>query len=106
MLKHVSVVRSTTYLGSMDFKTAFDEARPRHVAKIVEGYNAHGWIAALLREIADLDGNDVFECVESKFAFDRCLRQGGVEAHCDRRWPTSSWQMLKGCGQGKEWELF
>ena len=33
MLKHGSVVRPTMYLAIMDIKTAFDEARPRHVAK-------------------------------------------------------------------------
>ena len=36
MLRHGSVVRSTMYMASMDIKTAFDESRPRHVAKIME----------------------------------------------------------------------
>ena len=34
MWRHGSVVRSTMYLANMDIKTAFDEARPRHVGKI------------------------------------------------------------------------
>ena len=36
ILKHGSVVRPTMYLASLDIKTAFDEARLRHVAKITE----------------------------------------------------------------------
>ena len=50
MLRHGSVVRTTMYLASMDIKTAFDEARPRHVAKIMENHATHGWlISALFR---------------------------------------------------------
>ena len=64
-----------------DIKTAFDEARPRHVAKIMESHNTHGWIvSALLREMSGLEGQAMFKCVESKFSFNRCLRQGSVEA--------------------------
>ena len=33
MLRHGSVVRPTMSFASMDIKAAFDEARPRHVAK-------------------------------------------------------------------------
>ena len=39
MLMHGSVVRSTMYLASMDIKTVFDEARPRHAAKIMENHD-------------------------------------------------------------------
>ena len=57
MLRHGSVVRPTMYLASMDIKTAFDVARPRHVAKIMESHDTHGWlIAALLREMSGLEG--------------------------------------------------
>ena len=50
------MVRPTMYLVSMDTKTAFDEARPRHVAKIMESHNTHGWnVSALLREMAGLE---------------------------------------------------
>ena len=45
----------------------------------------------------------MFECVESKFSFDRCLRQESVEAP---RWPCSYWQTWKKYGSGKEWEFF
>ena len=75
MLRHVSVGRPTMYLASMHVKTAFDEARPRHVAKIMENQETHGWlIAALLREMSGLEGKAMFECVESSFVLNRCLR--------------------------------
>ena len=35
MIKHGSVVRPTMYLASMDIKTAFDVARPNHIAQIM-----------------------------------------------------------------------
>ena len=34
------------YVASMDIKTAFDEAKPKHVAKIWDDHNAHGWLIA------------------------------------------------------------
>ena len=47
--------------ASLDIKTAFDEAKPKHVAKISDGHNTHGWlIAALLREIATSASIDVY----------------------------------------------
>ena len=53
MIKHGSVIRPTLYMASLDVKIAFDEARPRHVAQIMEDHNIPGWIiAALLREMA------------------------------------------------------
>ena len=77
MLRHGSVVRPTMCLASMDIKTAFDKARPRHVAQIMEDHNTHGWIiSALLREMCGLESQAMFECVESNFSFARCLRQG------------------------------
>ena len=43
------------YLASMDIKTAFDVARPKHIARIMEDHNVRGWIiAALSREMAGL----------------------------------------------------
>ena len=80
-MRHGSVIRRTMYLESMDIKTAFDVARPEHIAKIMDDHDVHGWIiAALLREMAGLEGLAMFECVESKFSFARCIRQGSVEA--------------------------
>ena len=70
VMKHQTVVRPTMYMASLDIKTAFDEAKPKHVAKIMDSHNTHGWIiAALLREMSGLSGKAMFECVESSFAF-------------------------------------
>ena len=42
------------FMGSLDSKTAFDEAQPRHVASIMEGHGIHGLIiSAFLREMTD-----------------------------------------------------
>ena len=60
-MKHGAVVRPTMYLASLDIKTAFDEAKPKHVAKILDGHNTHGWlIAAHLREMSGLSGKATF----------------------------------------------
>ena len=73
-----SVVRSTMYMASMDIKTAFDEARPRHVAKIMENHDTRDWLFAAM--LTGLESKAMFECVESSFVFNRCLRQGSAEA--------------------------
>ena len=81
MSKHGSVIRPTMFMASLDIKSAIDEARPRHLARILESHNIHGWlISALLREMSGLEGGSMFECVESSFTFNPCLRQGSVEA--------------------------
>ena len=49
-LKHGSVIRPTLCLASLDIKTAFDEARPRHVAKSTENHYRHGWLIAASSE--------------------------------------------------------
>ena len=62
MLRHGSVVRTTIFLASLDIQTAFDEAKPRHVAKMMESHNTRGWIvSALLREMSGSDGQAMFE---------------------------------------------
>ena len=54
-MSHGSVIRPTMYLASMDTNTAFDVARPKHIAKIMGDHDVHGWIvAASLREMAGL----------------------------------------------------
>ena len=45
---HGTVVRPTMYLASLDIKTAFDEAKAKHVAKIMENHNTRGWLIAAL----------------------------------------------------------
>ena len=88
VMRHGTVARPTMYLASLDIKTAFDEAKPKHVARIMDNHNTHGWIiAALLREMSRLSGMATFECVESSSVFNRCLRQRSVEA-------PSLWQKM------------
>ena len=81
MMRHSNVKRPTMYLANMDIKTAFDVARPKHIAKIMQDHDVHGWIfhgwiiAALLREMAGfLERLAYFESVESTFPFARCIR--------------------------------
>ena len=55
--------RTTNYdvHGSMDTKTAFDVARPRHIATILGEQGTHGWISvAVLREVGSLKGQTAF----------------------------------------------
>ena len=67
--------------------------RPRHIARIMESHNIHRWlIAADLREMSGLEGKATFECVERSFNFNRCLRQGSVEA--PRLWQMMAAQLL------------
>ena len=69
------------YIASMDIKTAFDVARPKHIANIRRDHDTHGWItASLLREMGGLEGHATMEHVESKFKFRRWIRQRSVGA--------------------------
>ena len=62
-------------------KTAFYEAGRRHVAKIMENHDTHGWlIAGLLREMLELEGKAMFECVESDF----CAREASKLHFCGK----------------------
>ena len=91
MMRHGSVKRPTMYLANMDIKTAFDVARPKHIERMIEDHDVHGWIiAALLRQMAGLEGQDTFvECVEAP-----------------RLWQKMAMQILSKVnkyGQRKEW---
>ena len=56
----------------MDIMAVFDVARPKHIAKIMGDQDVHGWItAALLREMAGLEGQATFEYVDSIFPLTR-----------------------------------
>ena len=69
------------YWASVDIKTVFDVARPKHIAKILGDQDVHGLItAAVLREVAGLDGQATFKYVDSTFPLTRCIRQGSVES--------------------------
>ena len=64
-MKHGTVVRPTMYLASLDIKTAFDGAKPKHVARFfLNGHNTHGWLIAALPRETSLSGKATFECVE------------------------------------------
>ena len=57
------------YVASMDIKTAVDVA--------MDSQDTHERImAALLREMANLDGKAAFESVKRSFPFTKCIRQG------------------------------
>ena len=45
-MEHGTAVRPTMYLASLDIKTAFDEAKKKHVAKISDSHKMHGWLIA------------------------------------------------------------
>ena len=63
--------------------------------------HVHGWITAgLPREIAALEGRALFEHVESKFQFTRCIRQESVEA--PRLWLKMVMQIV--WNVKKEWK--
>ena len=81
VLRHGTVVRPSKYVASLDIKTAFDDAKPKHVAQILDSHNTHGLlIAPLLREMSEQASKAMFDCMESCFSFNRCLRQGSVAA--------------------------
>ena len=66
------------YVASMNVETAFDVARPKHMAKRVGDQHVHGWtVAASLREMG-LEGQATFENVECTFHFTRCVRKVNV----------------------------
>ena len=78
--KHGSDHKPTMYVAGMDIQTV-DGARLKHITQVLEDENVHGWrIAALIREMAGLEGEANFESVENKFPFTKCVRQGSVEA--------------------------
>ena len=103
MLRHGSVVRSTMFLANMDIKTVFDEARPRHVAEIMENHEMHGWlIAAPLREMSGLGGEAMRgERIRLQSVFAPGKRRSSTfvaeNCHSDFR------LMWKKNGQRKEW---
>ena len=92
-------------VASMDIKTAFRVARPKHIANIMDSRNIHGWIvAALLRKMAHVEGKADFEGVECSFPFTRCIRQGSVEVL--RLWLKMATQILWNVeygGRGRWW---
>ena len=67
-------------IASMETKTVFDVARPKHIAKILKK-DTHDWISAALQsEMGSLQRQATFENVEKSFSVTRCIRHGSVEA--------------------------
>ena len=65
-----------------------DVSWPKHVANIMEKQGIHGWlISNLLREMSGLQGRATFKEDDTSFEFNRCLRQGSIEA-------PKLWQMM------------
>ena len=90
MLRHGSVVRPTMCLASLDIKTAFGEARPRHLAQIVESHDTHGWIncGPLAR---DVRVGGTRRCSNALRATSPSIDVSAKEASklpdCGKRWP-------------------
>ena len=89
-MRHGSVIRPTMYLASMDTETAFDVARPKHIAKIMGDHDVHGWIvAASLREMAGLEGQGKFESVESTVSVLKIATQ--ILGNVEPEWVKKKW---------------
>ena len=80
MMEPGSAARPTLHKASLDIKTAFDEAKPKHVAQIMDSQNTHGWLtAALLREMLGLEGKAMFWMRGEQFRFQPVLSTGERE---------------------------
>ena len=72
---------NTTFMASLDVKTALDVPKPSVVSKIPTSTRVHGHqTAALLAEMQDVRGSACFENSKTEFRYSRCIRQGCVEA--------------------------
>ena len=93
-MRHGSVTRPTFVLGQHGHQDGLRRGKDqKHIANTVGDHEVHGWIiAALLGEMAGLEGQATVESVESKFSFARCIRQGSVEAL--RLWLKMAMQIL------------
>ena len=78
------------------------QAKAKHVAKILDDHNTHRWQnAAFLRKMSGLPSTASFESVESRFSFNKCLRQGSVET--PRLWQKMTSQIL--ANMEEEWMM-
>ena len=90
----------------MDIKTAFDVARPKHIATVMRNQNVHGWItAASLREMAGWKRSGYLrECreqvpVSRAASARRVLKLLG----CGSKWQCRTCGTLKKSGRGQVW---
>ena len=91
---------TTMYLASMDIKTVFDVARPKHIVNFfLRSRRSRMDYSGFLHEVASLEGQATFEYVDSIFLFTRCLRQGSVEAP----WPWVNMTMQILSNVDPEW---
>ena len=70
----------------------------QHFQVMVTNLLQKHYFAALLRELAGLQGQVMFECVESTISLARCLRIGSVEA--PRSWQKMAMQILAKVEEG------
>ena len=93
------------FLASLDIKTAFDEARPMHIAKFMESHNIRGWlIAALLREMW---GSKERPCSTVSKALsdsiDVCAKEASKLTDCGKWWSPNTLPLWKESGNRKTW---
>ena len=80
---HGSEMGPTMYLASMEIKTVFDVARPKHFSQNMVDQEVHGWVtAALLREMVGLEGQASFAHVHSSVRRALKLSSCGSELQC------------------------
>ena len=79
--------KTNTVLGELGYQD-FDEARPKHAAKIMDSHNTHGWvIAAFLHEMLRLSGK-AMKAVS--LLFDACDKEASKLFACGKRWQPRS----------------
>ena len=97
---HGSVKGPTMYLASMEIKTVFEVARPKHFLKIVVDQEVHGWVtAALLREMVGLEGQATFANVDSS------VRRALKLSSCGSEWQCRSCGLWRKNERGRRWEF-
>ena len=85
---HGTVVRPTTYMTSLDVRSAIDEAKPKHVARIRDDHNTHGWlIAALSRERSELSGTANARRSRTSHKMGASVGDSAPEGMYGIRWP-------------------
>ena len=61
------------FFASMDNKTAFDVAKQRHIAKIMDGQDSWVYCGRPTLEMINVEGKASFESVECFHPFTRCI---------------------------------
>ena len=91
-MRHGTVVRPTMYMACLDIKTAFDEAKPKRVAKVMDDHNTHEWIIAALLRMAKPSLN-VWKAGSLSIA--ACDKEAWKPHACGKRWLPRYWQMWR-----------